>query len=72
MDELIQMARAAQHDDRLADGSLYGRLADKLEQAKAALREADIYLSGLLAEVSDRSIQRGMRTTLSLIDAAKH
>lgn len=28
--ELIRMARAAQHDERLSDGALYGRLADAL------------------------------------------
>jgi len=71
MDDLIKMARMAQHDDRLSDGALYGKLADRIELANAALREADIYLSVLLAEVADQSIRRGMRAALDLIDAAK-
>lgn len=29
--ELIRMARAAQHDERLSDGALYGKLADALD-----------------------------------------
>jgi hypothetical protein len=31
-DELIRMARAAERDDRLSTGALYGKLADALEQ----------------------------------------
>lgn len=30
-EELIAMARAARVDDRLSDGALYGRLADRLQ-----------------------------------------
>jgi hypothetical protein len=30
--ELIEMARAAERDDRLSTGALYGKLADALEQ----------------------------------------
>lgn len=29
-ENLLEMARAAQHDDRLADGALYGKLADEI------------------------------------------
>jgi hypothetical protein len=70
-EDILEMARAAQHDDRLADGALYGKLADKIEQMQKALREADIYLSVLLAEVPDPAIRKGMRDTLNLIDAAR-
>jgi hypothetical protein len=33
-EDLVAMARAAQHDDRLADGALYGKLADQIERYK--------------------------------------
>ena len=28
---LVEMARAAQHDDRQSTGALYGKLADRIE-----------------------------------------
>jgi hypothetical protein len=68
---IVEMARAAQHDDRLSDGALYGKLADKIEQMDKALREADIYLSVLLAEVANPEVRRGMRDALAIIDAAR-
>lgn len=71
MTDLVTMARAAQHDDRLADGALYGKLADKIEQMDDALRRADIDLSMLLAEIADRYVQKEVRETLALIDAAR-
>jgi len=70
-EDIVKMARAAQHDDRLADGALYGRLADKIEQMGEALRLADINLSMLLSEISDRDMQRSVRNTLDLIEAAR-
>jgi hypothetical protein len=39
MRTLLEMARAAQHDDRQATGKLYGDLADRIEALEAALRE---------------------------------
>jgi hypothetical protein len=30
-EDLVFMARAAQHDERLSDGALYGKLADAIE-----------------------------------------
>lgn len=36
---LIQMARAAMQDERLSDGALYGKLADRLEQQLEVIAE---------------------------------
>jgi hypothetical protein len=33
-EDIIAMARAAQRDDRLADGALYGKLADEIERLR--------------------------------------
>lgn len=71
MSSILEMARAAQHDDRLSDGALYGKLADKIEEMSEALRLADIDLSMLLAEVADPYVNREMRRTLDRIDAAR-
>lgn len=35
------MARAAQKDERLSDGALYGKLADEIERLRAELERAD-------------------------------
>jgi hypothetical protein len=37
MEDIVAMARAAQRDDRLADGALYGKLADEIEKLRHAL-----------------------------------
>lgn len=37
--ELVQMARAAKADERLSDGALYGKLADRLEEADELLHK---------------------------------
>lgn len=34
MDDLVAMARAAQRDDRLSTGALYGELADEIERLR--------------------------------------
>ena len=36
--DIVSMARAAQRDDRLATGALYGALADEIEGLRAALK----------------------------------
>jgi hypothetical protein len=69
-ENIIQMARAAQHDDRLADGALYGKLADKLEQMADVLRLADTYLSSLIGEQTDISMRRDMVRVVERIDKA--
>ena len=38
-DDLVEMARLAQHDERMATGALYGDLADRIEELEA-LRDA--------------------------------
>jgi hypothetical protein len=37
MRTLLEMARAAQHDDRQSTGKLYGDLADRVEALEAVL-----------------------------------
>lgn len=49
MEDIVAMARAAQRDDRLADGALYGKLADEVESLRAKLLpfiRADWYYMG--------------------------
>lgn len=40
IDDIVAMARAAYHDERLADGSLYGKLADRRERIATAFMAA--------------------------------
>jgi hypothetical protein len=42
IEDIVAMARAAYRDDRLADGALYGKLADEIEclRARVAVLEA--------------------------------
>jgi hypothetical protein len=35
IEDIVAMARAAYRDDRLADGALYGKLADEIERLRA-------------------------------------
>lgn len=43
MENIVAMARAAQRDDRLADGALYGKLADEIERLRKGIQS---YLDG--------------------------
>ena len=36
-DDLVEMARLAQHDERMSTGALYGDLADRIEELEAKL-----------------------------------
>lgn len=36
-EDLVGMARAAEKDDRLSDGALYGKLTNEIERLRAAL-----------------------------------
>lgn len=65
---LLGMARAAQHDDRLADGALYGKLADEIERQREIIRLAHIHLCMLLPEIADRYMAKSVRETLDMID----
>ena len=71
MTSLVGMARAAQHDDRLADGALYGKLADEIERQREIIRLANINLSMLLPEIADRYMAKSVRETLDMIDAGQ-
>jgi hypothetical protein len=39
-EDIVAMARAAQHDERLSDGALYGKLAAEIERLQDAKRRA--------------------------------
>lgn len=65
---LLGRARAAQHDDRLADGALYGKLADEIERLREIIRLANINLSMLLPEIANRDMAKSVRETLDMID----
>lgn len=49
MSELVDMARAAMHDERLSDGALYGKLAERIESLEAQLAERKAVPVGLQA-----------------------
>jgi len=38
-ENLVSMARAAEKDERLSDGALYGKLAGEIERLQAALED---------------------------------
>ena len=42
-DDLVEMARLAQHDERMATGALYGDLADRIEELEARLTTCEKY-----------------------------
>jgi hypothetical protein len=37
--DIVAMARAAEKDERLSDGALYGKLADEIERLRALAKE---------------------------------
>jgi hypothetical protein len=41
IEDIVAMARAAQRDERLADGPLYGKLADEIERLRARVEELE-------------------------------
>jgi len=38
-EDIVAMARAAQQDERLSDGPLYGKLADEITRLRARVKE---------------------------------
>ena len=40
-EDIVAMARAAYRDERLADGPLYGKLADEIERLRARVEELE-------------------------------
>lgn len=39
MEDIVAMARAAEKDERLSDGALYGKLANRIETLEAQCKE---------------------------------
>jgi hypothetical protein len=39
MEDIVAMARAAEKDERLSDGALYGKLADRIELQEQQIKE---------------------------------
>ena len=48
-DDLVEMARLAQHDERMATGALYGDLADRIEELEAKLAQQDDLVQAVVA-----------------------
>jgi hypothetical protein len=44
IEDIVAMARAASRDDRLADGALYGKLADEIERFRMAVAMTEMSL----------------------------
>jgi cAMP phosphodiesterase len=53
-EDIIVMARDAQKDERLSDGALYGKLADKIEQLHAMLAWIECYEPEIVASAKQR------------------
>ena len=51
-DDLVKMARLAQHDERMSTGALYGDLADRIEELEAKLAYALVALQQALDSLS--------------------
>ena len=47
--DLVEMARLAQHDERMATGALYGDLADRIEELEAKLAQQDDLVQAAVA-----------------------
>ncbi len=41
IEDIVAMARAAQRDERLADGPLYGKLADEITRLRARVEKLE-------------------------------
>ena len=48
-DDLVEMARLAQHDERMSTGALYGDLADRIEELEAKLAQQDDLVQAAVA-----------------------
>ena len=44
MEDIVAMARAAEKDESLSDGALYGKLADRIENLERNLNGRDKFL----------------------------
>ena len=54
-DDLVEMARLAQHDERMATGALYGDLADRIEELEAKLEAIEALMVRRIQSVSHNS-----------------
>jgi hypothetical protein len=46
-EDIIAMARAAQKDERLSDGALYGKLADEIESLRDEIEVLQSLVNGM-------------------------
>lgn len=68
MSDLVAMARAAEKDERLSDGALYGNLADEIERLKEMYRVSDAENDEMRAEIGRlRTVNKLLETALHLI-----
>lgn len=49
IEDIVAMARAAQRDERLADGPLYGKLADEITRLRARVEVLEKHLGLMIA-----------------------
>jgi tRNA U34 5-carboxymethylaminomethyl modifying GTPase MnmE/TrmE len=68
IEDIVAMARAAYRDERLADGSLYGKLAAEIERLRDALTDAVALIERLIdtrrCGVDDLRVLNAARTAL--------
>jgi hypothetical protein len=64
-EDIVAMARAAYRDERLADGPLYGKLADEIERLRARVE----VLERVRAATIERSVS-GCRASIYELECA--
>jgi hypothetical protein len=53
IEDIVAMARAAYRDDRLADGALYGKLADEIDRLRSRVEELENLRLVVVSETAD-------------------
>ncbi len=56
-EDIVAMARAAQRDERLSDGALYGKLADEIARLRARVEVLEKHLGELICNISEGSYE---------------
>lgn len=57
-DDLVEMARLAQHDERMSTGALYGDLADRIEELEAKLAQQNDLVQAAVAAALREAAER--------------
>jgi uncharacterized small protein (DUF1192 family) len=72
IEDIVAMARAAQRDERLADGPLYAKLADEIERLRAenaTLKSTDMAVA--MTEMSLRDEIERLRARVEVLEKVR-